>query len=322
MIETRGLSKSFGAKVAVEGLNLEVGEGEVFGFLGPNGAGKTTTLRVLSCLISATSGEAWVAGWRVGQDDQRIRGLVGILTEVPGLYERLNASQNLDYYARLYGLPAVRRAAQIEKYLRLVGLWERRSEPVGRFSKGMQQKLAIARSLVHEPRVLLLDEPTAALDPESAHIVRSFIGQLRQEGRTIFLCTHNLDEADRLCDRIAIVRQRVLSIGSPSELRHRLFGRRIVAQLATVTPEVAAAVRRLPFVNGVEQSGNRLTVSLDDPERQNPTLVREMVLAGGQVQYVIEERASLEEVYLNLVSQDGEPTAARMSPRLSAGGSQ
>jgi ABC-2 type transport system ATP-binding protein len=195
MIETRNLSKRFGASMAVDGLTLSVKRGEIFALLGPNGAGKTTTVRMLACLIAPSSGEATVAGCDVTCEQDAIRARIGILTESPGLYDKLSAAQNLAFFAQLYGLSVEVRERQVKRYLTMLGLWERRSEPVGGFSKGMKQKLAIARALLHEPEVVFLDEPTSALDPEAAKIVRDFIAELKSEGRTIFLCTHNLDEA-------------------------------------------------------------------------------------------------------------------------------
>ncbi len=250
MIRTEGLSKRFGDNLAVDRLDLQVERGEVFAFLGPNGAGKTTTVRMLAALIGPSAGRAWVDGHEIGVDDMAVRRSVGILTEAPGLYERLNAVQNLTLYAKLYEVDDI--AGQVEKYLQLLGLWERRDEPVGGFSKGMKQKLAIARAMLHEPPLLFLDEPTAALDPEAARTVREFIAEIKGAGRTIFLCTHNLDEADRLADRIGVIRQRLIQVDSPSNLRRSLYGRRVEVQLATVTPQVLAAVEGLPFVKGVE----------------------------------------------------------------------
>ena len=209
-------------------------EGEVFGFLGPNGAGKTTTVRMLTSLIAPTSGQAWINGLQVGVDDQEIRRSVGILTESPGLYERLSASKNLEIYANLYDVDNV--ARQVEKYLHMLGLWSRRDDPAGSFSKGMRQKLAIARALLHEPRVLFLDEPTSGLDPEAARLVRSFIEQLRGQGRTIFICTHNLNEADHLCDRIGIFKSHLIEIDTPENLRERLYGRKVVFHLRELDP--------------------------------------------------------------------------------------
>jgi len=223
MIEVQHLTKRYGPVTAVDDVSFRVEKGEILGFLGPNGAGKTTTVRLLTCLIAPTSGRAWVNNLEVGRADQQIRAQVGILTESPGLYERLSARRNLEFFAELYGVKDA--SGQAEKYLRLLGLWDRRESEANTLSKGMKQKLAIARALLHEPPVLFLDEPTSALDPEAAKTVRDFIETLRGQGRTIFLCTHNLDEAERLCDRIAVFRQRLIAVDTPEALRRQLFGR-------------------------------------------------------------------------------------------------
>jgi len=300
MISIEGLTKQFNEITAVENLQLEIQSGEVFGFLGPNGAGKTTTLRMLSALISPTSGTARVAGFQIGEDDQALRRSVGILTEAPGLYDRLSAERNLSFFAHLYGVDNVER--RVERYLKLLGLWERRSEPVATFSRGMRQKLAIARAILHEPPVLFLDEPTTGLDPEAARLVREFIEGLKGEGRTIILNTHNLDEADRLCDRIGVLSARLLAVDTPAALRRDVFGRKVVFHLAHIRPEYAEAIGTFPFVDAVETVDTRLLVTLDDPETYNPALVAALVGVGAQVQFVGEIRKSLEDVYLHLVS--------------------
>jgi ABC-2 type transport system ATP-binding protein len=299
MIITENLTKRFNGILAVEGLSLQVREGEVFGFLGPNGAGKTTTVRLLTSLISPTGGTAVVNGFTVGKEDIQIRRTVGILTETPGLYDNLSAEYNLQIFASLYEVNDP--ATQVEKYLRMLGLWERRFDEVAMFSKGMKQKLAVARALLHEPKILFLDEPTAALDPESAHLVRDFIDELRKEGRTIFLCTHNLDEADRLCDRVAVFKTRLLVMDTPVRLRSQLFGRKVVFHLRTMDDKLLSLVQALPFVRETKAIDNKLLVTLDDPESRNPEILRLLVGAGADVQFVGELRHSLEEVYLQLV---------------------
>jgi ABC-2 type transport system ATP-binding protein len=299
MIKTDQLSKRFDASLAVDRLTLEIHPGEVFGLLGPNGAGKTTTVRMLCALIGPSSGSAWVAGYQVGKQDHEIRRRVGILTETPGLYERLSAEYNLGFFAKLCEVQDA--AAQVERYLRLLGLWDRRHEPAGTFSKGMRQKLAIARAMLHEPQVLFLDEPTSGLDPEAAHVVREFIADLRGEGRTILLCTHNLDEADRLCDRIAILSTRILALDTPAALRRQLYGRTVVFHLRENRPEFAEAIGAFQWVDSVSSTANKLVVTLDDPETNNPALVRALVEAGAEIQFVGELRRTLEEVYLALV---------------------
>jgi len=302
MIKAEGLTKRFEENLAVDNLTMHVKQGEVFAFLGPNGAGKTTTVRMLAALIAPTAGRAWVNSHELGQYNMNVRRSVGILTEAPGLYERLNALQNLALYAKLYEVEDV--AGQVEKYLRLLDLWERRNEPVGGFSKGMKQKLAIARALLHEPPLLFLDEPTAALDPEAARTVRDFIGEIKKAGRTIFLCTHNLDEADRLADRIGVIKQKLIQVDSPANLRRSLYDRRMVFQLASITEPVRAAVNDLPFVKQMEQVDNTLLINLDNPEEQNPILVERIVTAGGAVQFVNELSHSLEDIYFTLIKEE------------------
>jgi ABC-2 type transport system ATP-binding protein len=299
MIVMERLSKKFGDAHAVDGLTLEVERGEIFGFLGPNGAGKTTTIRMLGALIAPSEGTANVAGYTLGKDDTQIRRSVGILTESPGLYDRLSAERNLQFFAKLYDVPNV--DAQVERYLRMLGLWERRHEQAATFSKGMRQKLAIARALLHEPAVLFLDEPTSGLDPEMARLVREFIDELKQEGRTIFLCTHNLDEADRLCDRIAVFNTRLLAVDTPEALRRRLYDRKVVFHLRAVSAQHLKLMEAFEFVRSVEQVEHKLVVELEDPENQNPILIQALVQAGAELQFVGELRRSLEDVYLQLV---------------------
>lgn len=315
MIRTQGLTKVFkiGKKLkedftAVDGLDLHVPRGQVFGFLGPNGAGKTTTVRMLTSLIHPTAGQAQVNGLTLGLDDNGIRRSVGILTESPGLYERLSAEKNLRIYADLYQVPDPQ--AAVTKYLSMLGLWERRADPAGAFSKGMRQKLAVARALLHEPPLLFLDEPTTGLDPESAKLVREFIEELKSEGRTIFLTTHNLDEADRLCDVIGVFNQKLLALGAPSELRQQLFGRKSVFHLAALDPCWLPLVSAAPGVIEVEAHDNKILVRLEDPERQNPAIARALVQAGADIQFIGELRQPLEAVYLDLLHHQQEGDGA------------
>jgi ABC-2 type transport system ATP-binding protein len=226
---------------------------------------------------------------------------VGLLTETPGMYDRLSAERNLTIYARLYGVSDV--PGQVRKYLQMLGLWERRGDEAGSFSKGMRQKLALARALLHEPRVLFLDEPTSGLDPEAAKLVRDFIAELKGQGRTIFLCTHNLDEADRLCDRIGIFKTRLITVDSPANIRQQLYGRRVVVHLAQPAEALAAAARALPFVKSVQALDSKLVVQMDNPEADNPALVRRLVEQGAAIQFVGELRHSLEDVYLRLIEE-------------------
>jgi ABC-2 type transport system ATP-binding protein len=303
-IETHELTRVFGDRTAVDRLTLSIPSGAVFGFLGPNGAGKTTTVRMLAGLIAPTGGTARVNGRALGAENDAIRASVGILTETPGLYERLSARQNLLFFARLYGLDAARADAQAERYLRMLDLWERRDDKVGGFSKGMRQKIAIARALLHDPEVVYLDEPTAGLDPEASRMVRDFIKELRAEGRTIFLTTHNLPEADELCDLIGVFRAQLLRLDTPANLRAGLFGSGTHVRLAGDAAQWEPLVRSLPFVRAVGVRDGALDVTLDDPDTHNPPLVQALVAAGAAIRYIEPIEHSLEDVYLELVGSE------------------
>jgi len=302
IIEVNNLTKYYGKSRGIVDISFAEEEGEIFGFIGPNGAGKSTTIRLLLSLIHPTSGSARVNGFSIGKDDTQIRYSVGILTESPGMYDNLSAESNLQIYANLYEVKDVR--GQVEKYLRMLSLWDRRLDEAGTFSKGMKQKLAIARALLHEPRILFLDEPTAGLDPEAARLVRDSIEELRKEGRTIFLCTHNLDEADRLCDRIGVFKTHLLVVDTPANLRTQLFGRKVVFHLRTVQENLVSTLKALPYVKDAKAVDNKLVVTLDDPEQNNPNIIRSLITAGADIQFVGELRHSLEDVYLQLVKNN------------------
>ncbi|HLQ04789.1 MAG TPA: ABC transporter ATP-binding protein [Verrucomicrobiae bacterium] len=302
VLRTDKLTKRFGVLTAVDRVDLDVHEGEVFGYLGPNGAGKTTTLRLLCALIAPTSGGAEVAGFTLGREDAKIRAAVGILTEQPGLYERQSAWDNLVFYGTLYGLTRPTAHAQAERYLRMMGLWDRRTESVVTFSRGMKQKMAIARAALHEPHILFLDEPTTGLDPDAAKTVREFIVALRGEGRTVFLCTHNLDEADRLCDRIAFFRHSVIRIDTPDHLRAELYGRATEFRLMPAPRvEDLARVRAVPGVREAHLENGSIIVEAPDPLRTNPLLVRALLEGGAEIAFVTERKPHLEDVYLRIV---------------------
>ena len=311
MIEAIGLGKRFRSLTAVHDLSFTVGDGEIFGLLGPNGAGKTTSVRMLSGLIAPSAGGATINGMELGRDSQRIRAITGILTEAPGLHDKLTARANLAYYGRLYGLrgAALRRA--VDRYLAVVGLLGEGDRRVGGFSKGMRQKVAIARALLHEPDVIYLDEPTSALDPSAAKTVRDFVATLRDAGRSIVVCTHNLDEAERLCDRIGIMNGTLLRVDTPARLRRQ-------NGTATVRVELVGArqpasfldmLGDLPFVAAARADDGALLVEVRDPRGDNPELVRALVGAGARIVGVREEAVSLEQVYLDLVGEAGERDA-------------
>ena len=302
VIETDRLKRVFGDRTAVDELTLTVDAGEILGLLGPNGAGKTTTIRMLAGIIAPTSGHAMVAGIRPDQEPERLHEAIGLLPETPGFYERLSAKRNLQYFAGFY--PSIDSQTQIEKYLRLIGLWERQSDRVTSFSKGMKQRLALARALLHEPKVLFLDEPTAGLDPEVASEFRKLISNLSEAGRTIFLSTHNLAEAEQLCDRIAVVHTRLVALDTADNLRRRQFQRSIIVRLESVSDELLETVKQFAFVLDAKRQKERLTVRLEDSDRDRPELVSRIVEAGGRVLEIFEEQRSLEEVYLSLVQEE------------------
>ena len=306
MIRCEALTKIFGEITAIQNFTVEIPDSCIFGLLGPNGAGKTTTMRMLSCLIQPTSGRAYIDSYEIGNknDGQKIRGMIGLLPEVPGLYETLGAYKNLDYYGQFYGISKQRRKETIEDTLRSFGLWERRDEPVGGFSKGMKQKIAIARALIHNPRYIFLDEPTASLDPAASKMVRDYILELKSRGDTIVINTHNLNEAERICDTVALVKNKVVKIGNPKVLARGLFTRTIRITLQSITPSLLQEITSLECVSHVQRDGNQLLLRVRNPEEDNPQVISWLMQRGVKVQFVSEEEHSLEDVYLKLLEED------------------
>jgi ABC-2 type transport system ATP-binding protein len=304
LINVQNLTKKFGEVTAVEGLTFQVEEGEVFGFLGPNGAGKTTTIRMLCCLISKTDGEATIGNYQIGRaaDSLQIRKMIGLVPDNVGLYDDLTAFENLDFYGKLYECPEKTRRENIERFLKMLGIWDRRFDRAGSFSKGMKQKLALARALVHEPEILFMDEPTANLDPESSKTVRDFIIEIKKQRRTIFLNTHNLDEAQRICDRIGIIKTKLLTVGTPEQLRESLSQPKTEITLAQVTETLVGALRKL-VPNKIEASDSKLIISVTDPDKENPAIITAIASAGGQIREVTQIVPTLEDVYLQIVKE-------------------
>jgi len=303
LIDTENLTKKFGNLTAVENLTLHVADGEVFGFLGPNGAGKTTTIRMLCCLISKTSGNATVGGYQIGnkEDSLKIRKIIGLVPDNVGLSENLTAYDNLDFYGKIYDCSTAQRKENIQRFLDMLGLWDKRNVLAGTFSKGMKQKLAIARALIHDPQVLFMDEPTANLDPEAAKTVRDFILQLKKEKKTIFLNTHNLDEAQRICDRVAIMNTSLRAIGTPQELERSVSGKKTVIGLEQqVNDAVLGALKKLSLKN-LSIDGDTITFDVEDPDKENSPVVEAIVLAGGHVKSINVVGSTLEDTYLKLV---------------------
>jgi ABC-2 type transport system ATP-binding protein len=305
-LSVRGLSKRFGDRVAFDNVSFDIGSGEVFGFLGPNGAGKTTTVRTLSTLIAPTSGSATIAGIPLTPDNgAEIRRRVAVMPESPGLYLRLSVAENLECFADLYEVPDP--AARIDYALRAVNLRERAHDPCGTLSKGLRQRVALARALLSDPQVLFLDEPTSGLDPVAARDVHDLIATLGRGGTTIFLTTHRLEEAERLCDRVAILNTTLRTIGRPDELRERLFARALAVRTLAPLRDPASVFTGLPAVQGWQRDGAAgYIIAVADPDVAAPAITRALVGAGAEVRSIGESRHSLEDVYLELIDEDEE----------------
>jgi ABC-2 type transport system ATP-binding protein len=305
-LSVHGLGKRFGDRVAFEDLCFEIGHGEVFGFLGPNGAGKTTTVRTLGTLIEPTSGSATIAGIPLAPENGvEIRRRISIMPETPGLYLRLSVAENLECFADLYEVPNPH--DRIERALRAVNLTDRAQDPCGTLSKGLRQRVALARALLSDPQVLFLDEPTAGLDPVATRDVHQLIAALGRTGVTIFLTTHRLEEAERLCDRVAILNTTLRTTGRPDELRHQLFAQTLTVRTLTTLAEPDSVFAGLPAVDGWRQDrpgGYVLAVS--DPVVAAPAVTRALVAAGADVLSISESHHSLEDVYLELIDDDVE----------------
>ncbi len=307
VITTHKLVRCFGDLTAVNELTFEVAHGEVFGFLGHNGAGKTTTIRLLNGVLIPNGGEARVLGYDPLKDGSTLRRRTGILTENPSLDERLTARENLRVYADLYGVPEANVSRRIGDLLGMFELEERADERVGGYSKGMKQRLALARALLHEPELLFLDEPTSGLDPVAARDVHNLITRLsREEGRTIFLCTHNLAEAQKLCHRVAVLEHgRVLALGTPTELAQKLghrLGLEVVVELEDV-PAALEVLRGMPKLSQVSHFGDMITIS-GAARSMIPNMLSGLVGAGIRVYRVTPQETSLEDVYFALHSED------------------
>ena len=299
-IEVSHLTKKFGGRTAVADVSFTVARGEVFGFLGPNGAGKTTTVRILGTLAAPTSGSAVVAGIPLDPAGAaEIRRRVSVMPEAPGLYRRLTVRENLEFFARLYGLPD--RDARIRQALESVGLADRAQDPCGSLSKGLRQRTALARSLLTDPAVMFLDEPTSGLDPAAAVEVLNLIAGMRDRGTTVFLTTHRLDEAERLCDRVAIMNTSLRAVGKPAELREQLFSRSLSVLTAAPLKDPERVFAGLPGVRqwSADAPASYL-VTVSDPAVAAPAVTRALVAADADVLFVGESRRTLEDVYLEL----------------------
>jgi ABC-2 type transport system ATP-binding protein len=308
-LSAEGLSKRFGDRLAFDGLSFEIGYGEIFGFLGPNGAGKTTTVRTLGTLLRPTSGSATVAGLAlVPENGVEIRRRISIMPESPGLWLRLSVAENLECFADLYEVPDPR--GRIAHALEAVNLAHRADDACGDLSKGLRQRVALGRALLSEPQVLFLDEPTSGLDPVAAREVHVLIAGLRSQGVTIFLTTHRLEEAERLCDRVAILNTTLRTIGRPDELRDQLFSKALKVQTRQPLADPNAVFDGLPGASEWRQDGDAgYLINVSDASIAAPAATRALVAAGADVLSISETRHSLEDVYLELVDEDVEAGA-------------
>jgi ABC-2 type transport system ATP-binding protein len=304
-IRLDGLSRDFEAVRAVDRLSFEVPAGIIFGFLGPNGAGKTTTLRLLLGLLEPTAGGAEVLGYDVQTQADQVRTHSGALLEHSGVYEQLSAEDNLEFYGRVWRLPKAERQARIRELLSDMGLWERRGDPVSKWSRGMKQKLALARTLLHRPRVVFLDEPTAGLDVQAAVEVRNDLAALAaREGVTVFLTTHNMSEAEKLCNQVAVIREgSLVALGHPDKLRAQAGGLRVEIYGRSFGEEALSLLRARPEVAAVEARNGHLVIDLSQESTAAP-LVGLLVNAGGEVEEVRRGKASLEEVFMTLMDEE------------------
>jgi ABC-2 type transport system ATP-binding protein len=306
VIDATNLHKFFGDFHAVRGITLEVPPGEVLALLGPNGAGKSTTVRMLTAMVAPTFGTARIAGYDVVREPQHVRAQVGLLTEYPGLYGRMNALDYLLFFARLQGLDRVEAASRAQALLLRFGLWDAHARQLNGFSKGMQQKVALIRAMLHDPQILFLDEPTTAMDPQSARVVREAITDLRDERRVIVLCTHNLAEAEALADRIAVVRSgQIVAQGTPVQLAHRLLGEPIW-ELQAAGPLDAALDRLKGLIAFEQRESDRIRYRTSEPHRINPIVVDRLHATGVAVVALRELPRSLEDVYLQIVGEQVE----------------
>lgn len=304
-IRTDKLTRYFGKVHAVNEVTFEVPSGIVFGYLGPNGSGKTTTIRLLLGLLEPTGGQAHVLGYDTESQADQIRNHSGALLENTGLYERMSAEDNLEFYGRVWKMNTGDRKARIQELLSSIGLWDRRKEPVVEWSRGMKQKLAVARVLMHRPRLVFLDEPTAGLDPIAASALREDLENLvQQQGLTVFLTTHNLSEAERLCQQVAVISHgKLLAIGAPEELGERERGFHLIISGDGFTPEVIAKLKSNVQVLNVHQRDHQLLIDLKEDINTAP-MVQMLVSSGVAVDEVRKDRASLEEVFLKMVEEE------------------
>lgn len=308
MIEISSLTRVYGSTVGVEDLTFNVNDSEIFALLGPNGSGKTTTLRLMTGLISPTNGYVSIDGMKTGETSNlsKIHRNVGILPEVPGHYENLTAYRNLQFYGKMYGMNDNEIDARIKDLMVEFELWDKRDHAVATFSKGMKQKLAIIRTVIHDPKYVFLDEPLSGLDPEASRFVRDYMKSMKKDGKTVILSTHDLDDADKLSDRVAVVKNRLLAIDTPTALKQQAFKRSVVFHLASVVGLNLDELEAMPFVNSARIVKGSLVMEVDSPEDNNPDIASYLMSKSFRIQFIGEIRRSLEDVYLSIVEKSRE----------------
>ncbi len=308
MIEISTLTKVYGQTVGVEDLSFEIEDAEIFALLGPNGAGKTTTLRLMAGLIGATNGYVKIDGTRAEgiENLKKIHSVIGVLPESPGLYENLTAYRNLQFYGRMYGLsdPEIDRRAST--LLEDFELEKQKGDKVATFSKGMKQKLAIIRTVIHDPEYVFLDEPLSGLDPEASKFVKDYMRSMKKDGKTVILSTHDLNDADKLSDRVAVVKNRLLAVDTPNNLKQKSFKRAVVFHLSDLAGLNLDELNAMKHVNAARINNNALVVEVESPEENNPDITNYLVSKGFRVQFIGEIRRSLEDVYLSIVEKSRE----------------
>lgn len=298
MIEIDSLNKSFGKINALNNLNLKIKKGELLGLIGPNGAGKTTAIRIISCILNPDSGDVLVDGMSIYDEPIKIKSMIGYLPEEPNLYERFKAKDLLHYFAELYGVPKEDIDERIRELLELVGMSDRAEDRINTFSKGLRQRIGIARALIHDPKILIFDEPTMGLDPATSHNIREFIRKLKGD-KTIILCTHYMDEADLLCDRVAILNQgKIIDMGTPDELKAKIPGNMILNIIVeNPDPAVIHKIREFTTVDDVDIDGNQYIISL----KSNDDIKAIMDVFGGKIQSVNTKEPTLDDVFINSI---------------------
>lgn len=308
MIRVASLTKYYGKTVGVQALDFEIPEAKIFALLGPNGSGKTTTLRLMTGLISPTKGTVIIDDQDITKKENlaSLHREIGILPETPGHYESLSAYRNLEFYGRMYGMSEDGIKSSVTELLKEFDLWAQREHSVATFSKGMKQKLAIIRAIMHDPKYIFLDEPISGLDPEASHFVREFMRKLRSDGKTVILSTHDLDDADRLSDTVAVISNRLLVADNPQSLKKKMFKRTVVFHLKSSENVDLKEIKSLTFVQRAELKDSKLVLDLESPEENDPEIVEILVKRGVKIQFIGEIRRTLEDVYLTIVEKSKE----------------